>query len=56
MGCMAGQEDVVEEIEKNHKYVDIVVGPNNLFDLPHLLIEKLDKQNILVHSNSDVVP
>ena len=56
MGCMAGQVDVVEDIEKNHKYVDIVIGPNNIFDLPKLLMEKLDKQNILVHSNSDIVP
>lgn len=56
MGCMAGQVDVVEDIEKNHKYVDIVIGPNNIFDLPKLLLEKLDKQNIFVQSNSDVVP
>ena len=51
MGCMAGQVDVVEDIEKNHKYVDIVIGPNNIFDLHKLLMEKLDKQNILVDKN-----
>ena len=56
MGCMAGQVDSVEELQKNHKYVDIIIGPNNLYDLPKLLIEKSSKQNIEVHSNSDVVP
>ena len=56
MGCMAGQEDVVEDLQKNHKYVDIIIGPNNIYDLPKLLIEKSPVQNIEVHSNSDVVP
>ena len=55
-GCMAGQEDVIEDIQKNHKYVDIIVGTNNLYDLPKLLIEKSSKQNIEVYSNSDIVP
>ena len=56
MGCLAGQTDVVEDFQKNHKYIDIIVGPNNIYDLPGLLIQKLGKQNIEVHSNSDVVP
>lgn len=55
-GCMAGQEDVAKDIAENHKYVDILVGPNNLYDLPKLLIEKGAKQNIEVYSNSDIVP
>ena len=55
-GCMAGQEDVIEDIQKNHQYVDIIVGTNNLYDLPKLLIEKSSKQNIEVYSNSDIVP
>ncbi len=56
MGCLAGQTDVVEDFQKNHKYIDIIIGPNNIYDLPRLLIEKSGKQNIEVHSNSDVVP
>ena len=56
MGCMAGQVDVVEDLQKNHKYIDIIIGPNNIFDLPKLLINKLPKQNIEVYSNSDIVP
>ena len=56
MGCLAGQTDVVEDFQKNHKYIDIIVGPNNIYDLPGLLLQKSGKQNIEVHSNSDVVP
>ncbi len=56
MGCLAGQVDVVEDFEKNHKYIDIIIGPNNIYDLPGLLIQRSGKQNIEVHSNSDVVP
>ncbi|MBE6148804.1 MAG: tRNA (N6-isopentenyl adenosine(37)-C2)-methylthiotransferase MiaB [Firmicutes bacterium] len=56
MGCMAGQVDVVEELRKNHKYVDLIIGTNNIYDLPRLLIEKGSKQNIEVYSNSDIVP
>ena len=55
-GCMAGQADVVEDIRKNHKYIDILIGPNNIYDLPRALMEKLGVQNIEVHSNSDTVP
>ena len=56
MGCMAGQENVVEELRKNHKYVDLIIGPNNLYDLPELLVKEFVGQNIEVHSNSDIVP
>ena len=56
MGCMAGQEDVVKELQEKHSYVDIIIGTNNVYDLPELLINKLPKQNIEVHSNSDIVP
>lgn len=56
MGCMAGQVDVVEDIQKNHKYVDLIIGTNNIYDLPRLLIDKMPKQNIEVCSNSDIVP
>ncbi|MBE6155147.1 MAG: tRNA (N6-isopentenyl adenosine(37)-C2)-methylthiotransferase MiaB [Firmicutes bacterium] len=56
MGCMVGQVDVVEELRAKHDYVDIIVGTNNIYDLPKLLIEKKEKQNIEVYSNSDIVP
>ena len=56
MGCMAGQVDVVEDLRQNHKYIDLIIGTNNIYDLPKLLIEKGAKQNIEVYSNSDIVP
>ena len=55
MGCMASQVDVVEDLQKNHKYIDLIIGTNNIYDLPRLLIEKGSKQNIEVYSNSDIV-
>lgn len=55
-GCMASQEDVVKDLSINHKYIDIIVGPNNLYELPKLFLEKSNKQNIEVESNSDIVP
>ena len=40
-GCMSEQPDVIDDIMKNHKYVDIVVGTHNLDDLPKLLLKDL---------------
>ncbi len=54
-GCLMQLPSEVEEIEKNHKYVDIVIGTHNLNELPNLII-KHNKQNIEVYSNSDEVP
>ncbi len=54
-GCLMQLPSEVEEIEKNHKYVDIVIGTHNLNELPDLII-KHNKQNIEVYSNSDEVP
>ena len=55
MGCMSAQVDKVQEFQTKHKYIDIIIGPNNIYDLPKLLIEKSSRQDIKVHSNSDVV-
>jgi len=54
-GCMCEQPDFVENVRKNHKYVDLVIGTHNLHELPKLLIELEDKQTIEVYSNSDEV-
>ncbi len=54
-GCMSEQPDVIEEIQKKHKYVDIIIGTHNLFDLPKLLSEHFKKQEIEVYSNSDEI-
>ncbi len=54
-GCMAEQPDVIEDIMKNHPYIDIVIGTHNLYDLPKMLIAEFSKQQIEVYSNSDEV-
>lgn len=54
-GCMCEQPDFIESIQKNHKYVDLVIGTHNLHELPKLLLELQDKQTIEVYSNSDEV-
>lgn len=54
-GCMCEQPDFIESIQKNHKYVDLVIGTHNLHELPKLLLELQDKQMIEVYSNSDEV-
>ena len=50
-GCMAQEEGVVKEILNKHKYVDIVFGTHNINDLPRMLLEHDNKQDINVLSN-----
>ena len=54
-GCLMQLPSEVEEIKKNHKYIDIVIGTHNLNELPDLIMNKAG-QNIEVYSNSDEVP
>ena len=49
-GCMAQEESVVDEIKKKHPYVDIVFGTHNIHELPNLIIEHKNKQDIEVYS------
>ncbi len=54
-GCMAQEESVVKEILSKHKYIDIVFGTHNINELPNMLIEKTNKQNINVYSKEGEV-
>ena len=54
-GCLMQQPSEIEEISKNHGYIDIVVGTHNLNELPKLISNVKGKQNIEVYSNSDKV-
>ena len=56
-GCLMQQPSEVEEIMKNHKYIDIVVGTHNLAELPEMIINANEKhmQEVEVYSNSDKV-
>ena len=49
-GCMAQEENVVEELMKKHSYVDIVFGTHNIHELQDLILERKEKQNIQVYS------
>jgi len=49
-GCMPQQEHVVSEILHKHPYVDIVFGTHNIHDLPKMILEHHQKQNIEVYS------
>lgn len=49
-GCMAQEENVVEELMKKHPYVDIVFGTHNIHELQDLILERKEKQNIKVYS------
>ena len=49
-GCMAQEENVVNELRTKHPYVDIVFGTHNIHELQRLLINKNKKQDIEVYS------
>ena len=41
-GCMAQEENVVEEIKNKYKWVDIVFGTHNIASLPSILKKSID--------------
>lgn len=49
-GCMAQEENVVEELRSKHKYVDIVFGTHNIYELEDMILNKSDKQEVRVYS------
>ena len=54
-GCMAQEENVVNELRKNHPYVDIVFGTHNMYELEDMLLNKMDEQDIRVYSKEGEV-
>lgn len=54
-GCLVQQPSEVEEIIKNHKYIDILIGTHNLSELPDKILQCSGKQEVDVYSNSDKV-
>lgn len=57
-GCMAQEENVVNEIKNKHKWVDIVFGTHNISNLPEILKNSIEnhRQNICVLSvEGDIV-
>ena len=49
-GCMAQEENVVNEIMTKHPYVDLVFGTHNIHELQELLLKRNKKQDIEVYS------
>ena len=49
-GCMAQEENVVNEIMTKHPYVDLVFGTHNIHELQNLLLSRKEKQDIEVYS------
>lgn len=47
-GCMAQEESVVEKIEKNYKWMDVVFGTHNIQNLPKLLSEAMDNNELII--------
>ena len=56
-GCLMQQPSEIEEIQKRHSYIDIVIGTHNLSELPDMIKKVIEtkKQDIEVYSNSDIV-
>ena len=49
-GCMAQEESVTNEIREKYPYVDIVFGTHNIHELPKLILNYQQKQDIEVYS------
>ena len=47
-GCMAQEESVVNEIEKNYKWMDVVFGTHNIQNLPKLVSEAMDSNELII--------
>ena len=47
-GCMAQEESVIKEIEKNYKWMDVVFGTHNIQNLPKLLSEAIDYNELII--------
>ena len=47
-GCMAQEEVVVNEILDKYKWIDIVFGTHNIYDLPNILYTSINKKALEV--------
>ena len=54
-GCLMQLPSEIDELKKEHNYIDIIIGTHNLNELPKLIIEANHNQMINVYSNSNKV-
>lgn len=47
-GCMMQQPQVVKEIKKKYRHVDLVFGTHNLFRFPELLVKSMESENMFI--------
>lgn len=47
-GCMAQEESVVNEIEEKYKWMDVVFGTHNIHNLPSLIRDTIEKQELII--------
>ena len=43
-GCMAQEESVVDEIKNKYRWVDIVFGTHNIYNLPNILATSMERK------------
>jgi tRNA-2-methylthio-N6-dimethylallyladenosine synthase len=47
-GCMTQQDEVVEKLQKNAPYVDMIFGTHNVHQLPEILAEAIESKEAVV--------
>lgn len=47
-GCMMQQPQVVKEIKKKYRHVDLVFGTHNLFRFPELLLKSIESEKMFI--------
>ena len=47
-GCMAQEENVINEILEKYNWLDIVFGTHNIHNLPNILYESINKKDLTV--------
>jgi len=47
-GCMMQQPQVVKEIKKKYRHVDLVFGTHNLFKFPELLMNSMESEGMFI--------
>jgi tRNA-2-methylthio-N6-dimethylallyladenosine synthase len=47
-GCMMQEPDVVENLKKSYKFIDMIFGTHNIFKFPELIWERIEQGKMVV--------
>lgn len=47
-GCMMQQESVIHEVKSRHRHVDLIFGTHNIHELPQLLAQHMEREEMIV--------